>query len=326
VYQASLDNLLAELPPLTEADRTLHIAPLTHGSGALLYPTLHAGGANVLLEHFEVGRTLDAICEHRISILFTVPTILSRLVASPELESADLSSLRSLIYGGAPMPEAQLRAAVERIGHALMHIYGMTEAPWPITTLRQSEHRLDNPRLRSVGRPTTVCEVRIVDDAGSALPRGQTGEIQIRGRNVMTGYLDDPEGTRQVLHDGWLASGDLGYQDEAGYVFIVDRKKDVIISGGFNVYAAEVEAALSEHECVLEAAVVGLPHPDWGELVAAFVVPTPGSVLDASDLDAFARRRLSGYKRPRRIQILDELPRNATGKIQKTELLSRYGG
>jgi acyl-CoA synthetase (AMP-forming)/AMP-acid ligase II len=287
---------------------------------------LHAGGANVLLEHFEVGRTLDAICEHRISILFTVPTILSRLVASPELESADLSSLRSLIYGGAPMPEAQLRAAVERIGHALMHIYGMTEAPWPITALPQCEHRLDNPRLRSVGKPTTVCEVRVVDDAGAALPSGRTGEIQIRGRNVMTGYLDDPEGTSQVLRDGWLSSGDLGYQDEQGYVFIVDRKKDVIISGGFNVYAAEVEAALSEHECVLEAAVVGLPHPDWGELVAAFVVPTPGSVLDASDLDAFARRRLSGYKRPRRIQILDELPRNATGKIQKTELLSRYGG
>lgn len=323
VYHASLDNLLVELGPFGPDERTLHAAPLTHGSGALVYPTLFSGGANVLVRHFDVDGVLSLIQECRITAMFTVPTMLARLVASPTFADYDVSSLRALVYGGAPMPEAQLEAAVRHIGRALVHIYGMTEAPWPITCLKQSEHRLDNPRLRSIGKATSVCEVRIVDESGRECRRGDVGEIRIRGRNVMSGYLDDPVSTEAVLKDGWLSSGDLGKMDAEGYVTIVGRQKDVIISGGFNVYASEVEAVLSSHEAVLEAAVVGLPHDDWGELVAAFVVPKPGSSLTPADVDVLARSRLSPYKCPRRIEIVSDLPKNASGKIQKSEIARR---
>jgi acyl-CoA synthetase (AMP-forming)/AMP-acid ligase II len=323
VYHASLDNLLALLAPLGPGDRALHAAPLTHGSGALVYPILFAGGTNVLVQHFDVEAVLSLIERLGITTMFTVPTMLARLVSSPKFGNYDLSSLRALIYGGAPMPAAQLEAAVRQIGRALVHIYGMTEAPWPITALPPSEHRIGNARSRSIGKATTVCEVRIADDAGGNVATGDVGEIRIRGRNVMSGYLDDEASTRAVLRDGWLSTGDLGKMDEAGYVYIVGRQKDVIISGGFNVYASEVEAVLSSHEAVLEAAVVGLPHDDWGELVAAFVVPKPGASLTAAELDALARSRLSAYKCPRRIEIVSDLPKNASGKIQKSDIVQR---
>jgi acyl-CoA synthetase (AMP-forming)/AMP-acid ligase II len=326
VYHASLENLLHELTPMTADDRVLHVAPLTHGSGALLYPVLYAGGTNVLEAHFDAEAALASIERHRISLMFTVPTMLSRLVSAASFDARDLSSLRALIYGGAPMPEARQDAAVEKIGRALFQIYGMTEAPWPITVLRPEDHHVGSARLRSVGRSTTVCEVRTVDADRRSLPANATGEIEVRGQNVMSGYLADDAGTRAVLHDGWLATGDLGRIDEDGYLFIVGREKDVIISGGFNVYAAEVEAALSAHEGVLEAAVVGLPHDDWGELVAAVVVPKAGARLTVAEIDALARSRLSGYKCPRRIELMNDLPKNASGKIQKSEIVRLLGG
>ncbi|HVU03800.1 MAG TPA: AMP-binding protein [Polyangiaceae bacterium] len=323
VYHASLDALLELLAPTSPADRALHVAPLTHGSGALVHPVLHAGGTNVLLRHFDVEGVLSAVEQHRITTFFTVPTILSRLVSSADWSRHDLSSLRALVYGGAPMPAAQLDAAVRKIGRALVQIYGMTEAPWPIASLRQADHVSGSPRLRSVGRPTPNVEVRVVNDRGEPLGPDEVGELVLRGPNVMSGYLDDDEGTRAVFREGWLHTGDVGRIDPDGYVFIVGRRKDVVISGGFNVYAAEVESALSTDPRVLEAAVVGLPHDDWGELVAAVVVPRPGAVLRAEDVDAVARRLLSGYKCPRRIEIAADLPKNASGKIQKSELVKR---
>jgi acyl-CoA synthetase (AMP-forming)/AMP-acid ligase II len=325
VYHASLDNLLDVLAPASEHDRALHAAPLTHGSGALLYPILHSGGENVLLQEFDASGLLERIERHAITTLFTVPTMLTRMVNASDRDTRDLGSLRALIYGGAPMPEAQLRAAVAHLGPSLVHIYGMTEAPWPITSLRQADHRMDNPRLTSIGKPSPSCEVRVTGVAGEALAAREVGEIRIRGTNVMSRYYEDETRTREVLTDGWLRSGDMGYLDEGGYVFIVGRAKDVIISGGFNVYAAEVEAALSTHEDVLESAVVGIPDAEWGELVTAFVVPRPGATLVPAQLDACARRLLSGYKCPRRIEIVRDLPKNASGKIQKTELV-RAGG
>jgi len=329
VYHASLDTLLSELGPFTESDRALHVAPLTHGSGALVHPILFAGGTNVLLHHFDVDDVLSAIERHRITMLFTVPTMLSRLVASPRLETYDLSSLRALIYGGAPMPEAQLVIALQKFGHSLHQIYGMTEAPWPITMLKPADHVANDPRLRSVGKSTVGSEVRIVDLEGQVLSVGEVGEIEVRGRNVMLGYFGGDGAASSVrdpvdvMNGEWLRTGDVGRKDEEGYVFIVGRKKDVIISGGFNVYAAEVETALCAHESVLEAAVVGLPNDDWGELVAAFVVPVAGAVLTPADVDAVARSRLSGYKCPRRIDIVAELPKNPSGKIQKSEIRRR---
>jgi long-chain acyl-CoA synthetase len=323
VYHASLDNLLEVLSPVASRDRALHVAPLTHGSGALLYPILHAGGTNHLASHFDAEGTLATIERERITTLFTVPTVLSRLVDSPGVGRRDISSLRALVYGGAPMPEARLRAAVDALGPRLFHIYGMTEAPWPITVLRPEDHVLDGPHLRAIGKPTSVCELRVATESGAPAPDGVTGELQIRGQNVMSGYHEDPEATRAAFADGWLRSGDSGYRDAEGYYFIVGRTKDVIISGGFNVYAAEVELALSSHEAVLEVAVVGLPHDDWGEVVAAFVVPRVGAVLAPADIDRVARALLSGYKCPRRIEIVGDLPRTATGKILKGEIVRR---
>jgi acyl-CoA synthetase (AMP-forming)/AMP-acid ligase II len=323
VYRASLDALLHELGPFTESDRALHVAPLTHGSGALLYPVLHSGGTNVLMNGFDVEDVLGAIERERITTMFTVPTMLSRLVTSPAFERYDLSSLRALVYGGAPMPRAQLEVAVEKVGRALFQIYGMTEAPWPIAVLKPEDHVVGSPRLSSVGRPARGVNVSIATRDSSDGRGMEPGEIRVRGDNVMTGYLDDEAATRAVLRDGVLSTGDVGRFDDDGYLYIVGRQKDVIISGGFNVYAAEVEAVLSSSGAVLEAAVVGLPHDDWGELVAAFVVPRPGATLTAADIDALARSRLSGYKCPRRIEIVADLPKNASGKIQKSEIVLR---
>jgi acyl-CoA synthetase (AMP-forming)/AMP-acid ligase II len=199
----------------------------------------------------------------------------------------------------------------------------MTEAPWPIAVLKPEDHVVGSPRLSSVGRPARGVNVSIATRDSSDGRGMEPGEIRVRGDNVMTGYLDDEAATRAVLSDGVLSTGDVGRFDDDGYLYIVGRQKDVIISGGFNVYAAEVEAVLSSSGAVLEAAVVGLPHDDWGELVAAFVVPRPGATLTAADIDALARSRLSGYKCPRRIEIVADLPKNASGKIQKSEIVLR---
>ena len=321
VYIASLDNLRTELHPLDSTDRVLHAAPITHASGAMIYPILAAGGANVLHDRFDAERVLESIERDRITTMFIVPTMLQRLIASPSFKTRDLSSMKTMMYGGAPMAVEQLEPAIERFGTALVHIYGMTEAPYPITTLKREEHYVGNPRLGSIGKSTTVCEVRIVDDAGREVTGDEVGELCVRGRNVMRGYWNDEAETKRLMTDGWLATGDLARRDSEGYLFIVDRKKDVIISGGFNVYAKEVELTLCRYEGVAEAAAVGIPHPDWGEMVAAFVVPTAGAQLDPAEIERWCRTQLSGYKCPKRIEIVAELPKNSSGKVMKKALV-----
>lgn len=323
VYQASLDNLRDELHPLGPDDRVLHGAPMTHASGAMMYPILAAGGANVIAREFNAGKALEAIERERVTTMFVAPTMLQRMTGAAGFAERDLSSLRTIMYGGAPMSVKKLEPAIERLGQALVHIYGMTEAPYPITTLRREEHWIGNPRLGSIGRPTKICELRVVDEAGADVPEGEVGELLIRGRNVMRGYWRDEEETRRVLNDGWLASGDLGLRDNEGYYRIVDRKKDVIISGGFNVYAKEVELKLCEYDGVSEVAVAGLPHPDWGEMVTAFVVATEGAEIDGERIKAWCRERLAGYKCPKLVKIVEDLPKNPSGKIDKKSLIAR---
>lgn len=321
VYLASLRNLQAELHPMDRDDRVLHVAPLTHASGAMMFPVLATGGANLLPRRpFDAGEALATIERERVTAFFAVPTILQRLVEHPDAATRDLSSLRTIFYGGAPTPPEKLEPVVRRLGPKLVHIFGMTEAPYPIATLRREEHWVGNPRLGSIGRPTAICEVKIVRDDGSEAEVGEIGELWIRGENVMSGYWRDEAETRRALRDGWLASGDLATRDAEGFLRIVDRRKDVIISGGFNVYAAEVEATIAAHPSVSEAAVVGLPHPDWGETVAAFVVPRAGATLDEESVKAWCRERLTGYKNPRVVRIVADLPRNAAGKVWKKAL------
>lgn len=320
VYKASLKNLQHELHAMDTNDRVLHAAPLTHASGAMMFPVLAAGGANVMMRRFDADETLRLIERAKITTMFIVPTMIQRLISSPLFEATDLSSLRSVMYGGAPIPVERLEPLIERIGPALIHILGMTEAPYPICTLQREEHWIGNPKLGCIGRPTTICEVKLVDEDGHEVKSGEVGEILIRGENVMDGYWNDEEATRAVLKDGWLASGDLAVKDEDGDLRIVDRKKDVIITGGFNVYPKELEERLAQFDEVAEVAVVGHPHRDWGEMVVAYLVPQPGSTIDVEKIEAWAHRELSAYKRPKEIRVVDELPKNPSGKIMKKAL------
>lgn len=320
VYMASLENLTAELHALGPDDRALHAAPLTHATSALVFPILAAGGANVIMDKFDAAEALERIERLRITTVWLAPTMLQRLAEVPDFATRDLTSLRTIMYGGAPTPVEKLAPLLPRLGPALVQIFGMTEAPFPITTLRRGEHRPGSTKLGSIGKPTAMCQVRIVDEAGRIAPDGEVGELLVRGRNVMDGYWRDEAETRKALRDGWLHTGDLARRDAEGFLWIVDRKKDVIISGGFNVYAAEVEAALQAHADVAEAAVVGRPHPDWGEMVVACVVARPGARLSPADLDLWLRARLAPYKLPKLFEFRPNLPRTATGKVLKREL------
>lgn len=323
VYKCSLDNLTNELHELSTDDRVLHAAPLTHASGALMYPILAAGGTNVVLPHFDVEKVLETIQNERITTMFCVPTMLQRLFADETYRNYDLTSLRTISYGGAAMPVDKLIPIIEILGPRLMQIYGLTEATHPITTLSREDHYADNPKLGSIGRLTPFCELKIVDDDGEVVTRcgpDHVGELFARGPNCMDRYWRDVEATEETIVDGWVATGDLGYVDNDGYYWIVDRKKDVIISGGFNVYSAEIEHVLMGHPTVLEAAVLGLPHPEWGEEVFAVVVTELDSV-DAETLRAYCRERLAGYKTPKRIIVQwEQLPKNRSGKILKPSI------
>ncbi|MCH7909859.1 MAG: AMP-binding protein, partial [Candidatus Hydrogenedentes bacterium] len=244
-----------------------------------------------------------------------------RLSASPQFRTRDLSSLRTVAYGGAPMSVEKLTPAIECLGTALLQIYGLTEALHPVTTLKREEHWVGNPNLDSIGTPTAINHVKLVDKSGAEIHDERVGEIHVRGANVMDGYWNAPGATDEVLRNGWLATGDLGYRDKNGYFRIVDRKKDVVISGGFNVYTAEVESVLNCHPAVAEAAVIGIPHDEWGESVHAIVVRTPETQATPDELLAHCRSRLSKFKVPKNVSFHDgPLPKSGAGKILKQEL------
>ncbi len=325
-YLASLEILLDELPPLTPADRVLHMSPLTHASAAYLYPVLYAGGANVVMQKFEAEAALDTIERERITITFAVPTVLHRLAESPAFASRDLSSLRSVSYGAAPTPPEVLKPLVERLPGKLLHIYGLTECLHPVTTLARDEHVPGNRRIGSIGRPTCLCEVRVAREDGSDAADGEVGELWVRAPVAMDGYWRAPGDSAEVMRDGWIMTGDVGYRDTDGFFWIVDRKKDVIISGGFNVYTAEVEAVLLSHPAIAEAAVIGVPHPDWGEVVHAVIALEPGTKVSEAEVVAYCRERLAGYKTPKAVTVMETLPRNSTGKVLKRELGKRLSG
>lgn len=324
-YLASLENHRNELHALDTSDRMLHAAPLTHASGSYMFPVFAAGGANVVLPKFDAEIVLDTIEREGITTMFVVPTILQRLGAASSFKLRDISSLRTVTYGGAPMALEKLTPIVERLGTVLVQIYGLTEALHPVTTLKREEHYAGNPNLDSIGTPTKINEVKIVDEEGVAIEDERVGELYVRGANVMDGYWQLPEETAKVLADGWLATGDLGYRDANGYYRIVDRKKDVIISGGFNVYTSEVETLLTDHPAIAEVAVFGVPHDEWGEAVHAVVHPVPGASPTEAELLDYCRETLSRYKVPKRITIsAAPLPQTSAGKILKRDLRAPY--
>ena len=282
-----------------------------------------AGGTTVVLPQFEPGAVLAAIERHRVTTMVLPTTMLNRLLAHPAAASTDTSSLRRVAVGASPVPVELLKRAISTFGPVVAQNYGQTEAPMHITAMRPDEYLVDGEfvadvRMASCGRATRFCDIRTVDDDGADVAPGEVGEIVVRGNFVMDGYLDDEAATSATRIDGWHRTGDLGTLDPEGYLTIVGRLTDMIITGGFNVYPAEIEGVIAERTEVHESAVIGLPDPDWGERIVAVVEPAPGAVVDTDDLLRHVRSRLGAVKTPKDVVIVDALPRNANGKILKT--------
>jgi fatty-acyl-CoA synthase len=311
-----------------ETTRYLALAPLSHASCLPFLATFYAGGATYTLNTPDLTVWCRTVQEERITHALLVPTLLYRLAAMNSAEEYELSSLRTLVYGAAPIAPAALGRLVEQFGPIFVQLYGSSEAPMCVSVLGKRDHdtatEASRQRLGSAGRITPGVELIIADDGGSPLPVGTTGEIWIRSRATIGGYYLNPEDTAAEFTDGFWKSGDLGYVDEGGYLFIVDRKKDMIITGGFNVYAVEVEAALSEHPAVLMSAVVGVPHPDWGEAVHAEVILRQDMTIPADELIDHVKARLGSYKAPKTIKFVEELPMSAVGKVLRRQVKEPY--
>lgn len=290
--------------------------PLPHSAGYHMAACLLQGGATVLQPRFEAAGFLEACARHRATWTFAVPTMLYRLLDAIGDDTPDVSSLRTVVYGAAPMSRPRLEEALAKLGPVFLQIYGQTECPNFITTLSKDDHARPE-LLTSCGRPVPFVDVRIARDQDDD---ADVGEVEVRSPYLLEEYFRDPKTTDASLREGWLRTGDIGFLKD-GYLFLVDRAKDMIITGGMNVYSTEVEAALRAHPAVAEAAVIGLPDADWGEAVTAAVVAR-GSVAEA-ELKTFSRGRLSAYKTPKRILFLDQLPLTAYGKIDKKELRRR---
>jgi len=300
---------------LTPADRYLVAAPITHGTSTYMLPLLGAGGALIFPESAKTAGLLDAASEHGATIFFAPPTLILALVEEQRRSPRELPALRYLVYGGAPMRPEQIRDAQTVFGPVVCTSFGQTEAPQIITFLPPAE--MSSEYLTSVGRPTLLTRVAIVDKEGFPLRAGEEGEIAVRGSLVMSGYLNAEEESNKTLIDGWLRTGDAGVFDERGYLFLRDRIRDVIITGGFNVYPGDVEVVLSGHPAVAECSVVGVPDAKWGEAVHAAVQLRPGMNVPTDELVALVKHELGSVKTPKHIHLFDALPRNAVGKITK---------
>ena len=311
---------------LDESTVYLHATPLFHAAGgSRVFTMVTAGVTNVILPRFDATEVLAAIPRHQVTSMLLVPTMINRLVREPELADHDLSSLRTIAYGASPMPQSVLAEALQKLpGVGFCQAYGMTELSPAATFLEARYHVLDGPdagRLRSCGRAVWGADVRIEGEDGQPLPDGEVGELVVRGPMVMQGYWRDPEATARAVRDGWMHTGDAGYRDAEGFFYIVDRIKDIIITGGVNVASVAVEDCIHELDAVGECAVFGVPHPDWVEAVHAVVVPKPGRTLTAEVVIAHCRAQLAGYQCPRSVEIRAQpLPISGTGKIMKAEL------
>ena len=328
MVNSSMSLLCEDIAP--PASTYLHVAPMFHladfaiGSAHWIQGSTHA-----IIPAFNPEAVIDAIERHRVTHMMIVPTMIQMLVDHPVMKQGrDLSSLKMVVYGASPISEAVLDRAMAALpGVAFALAYGMTELSPLATLLPPSYHTPEGRKLgklRSAGRASYCTEVRIVDEDGREVPRGAVGEITVRGANVMRGYWRKPEQTAAALRDGWMHTGDGAYMDADGFIFIVDRLKDMIVSGGENVYSAEVENAMAQHPSVAANAVIGIPSTEWGESVHAFVVLKPGQSALEQDLIAHCKNLIAGYKCPRGVSIVDALPLSGAGKVLKTKLREPY--
>lgn len=324
-YPTDVDDVSPE-------DAALYAAPLSHGAG--LYSIIHVRKAarHVVPESgaFDADEVLDLAKVLGNITMFAAPTMVIRLVKRATLRGERGEGIRTIVYGGGPMYRTDIEQAIAVMGHRFVQIYGQGECPMAITALSRADHRdPDVPRrqrrLGSVGRAQSLVEIRIAGEDGKEVPSGVTGEIEVRGLPVMAGYWKDAEATASAFRGGWLRTGDIGFLDRDGFLSLTDRSKDVIISGGSNIYPREVEEALLDHPAIEEVSVIGLPDPEWGECVVAFVVLKCDAIFDERDLDTHCRASIAGFKRPKRYFVLDALPKNAYGKVLKRDLRTSYG-
>ncbi|OXI33534.1 class I adenylate-forming enzyme family protein [Burkholderia aenigmatica] len=329
VFQTYFAQFMVAFNYGTERPVNLAAAPMTHTAGMLSLPCTARGGTVVILTKPDPVLLLGAIAKHRVTEFFLPPTVIYRLLDMPGIEKEDFSSLRYFLYGAAPMSVEKLKRAIEVFGPVMAGGYGQTEAAASISYLTPAEHFVNgklasDERLSSVGRPNPLIRVEIMNDRGEVLPQGETGEICVRGDLVMKGYYKAPDKTADTIVDGWLHTGDVGHVDAEGYLHITDRKKDMIISGGFNVYPSEVEQVIWAHPAVQDCAVIGVPDDKWGEAVKAVVELNAGQSVSAEELVALCKEKLGSVKAPKSVEFVAALPRSTVGKVLKKDLRDHY--
>ncbi|WOS65484.1 class I adenylate-forming enzyme family protein [Sinorhizobium fredii] len=318
---------LADVDTAEASDCVLYAAPISHGAGLYNFVNVRVGARHVVPDSqgFEPAEILDLARSLRGITMFAAPTMVRRLVDTAEASGQSGDGIKTIVYGGGPMYLADIERALRVMGQRFVQIYGQGETPMTITALSRNAHENDGSpgyrhRLASVGTAHSCVAVRILDWDGNPLPAGDPGEIAVSGATVMQGYWNNPAATAQNLKDGWLLTGDIGRMDEAGYLTLTDRSKDVIISGGSNIYPREVEEVLLQHADVLEVSVIGRHDPEWGEIVVAYVVPRDATKIPEQELDALCLSALARFKRPKRYVAIEALPKNNNGKVLKTEL------
>jgi len=322
--------IAAQLSSMPSAGRPVFLiaSAMTHAAISIAYGLISQGATIVVLESADPLQILQSIERHKITHIYLPPTVIYDLLQQSAIDGFDYSSLQYFLYGAAPIAPARLKEAMHRFGPVLTQFYGQAECPMFITVLRPSDHQTvgdaGEKRLLSCGRPTVFCRVAIMDDDGNLLPEGELGEIVTRGNLVMRGYFENASATEEVSAFGWHHTGDIGYLDSEGFLYLTDRKREVIISGGFNVYPSEVERQLAEHAAVLECAVIGIPHERWGEAVHGIARLRAGHECSAEELLAFCKEHLGSVKAPKTIEIVEQLPKSAAGKVLKKDMRAKY--
>ncbi len=305
--------------------RMLVATPLSHAAAAVFVPTMLKGGALYAMAGFSPDEFFGMIEKHKITTTFLVPVMIYILLDSPQAETADLSSLETLIYGASAMSPARLEEGIKKWGHIFFQCYGQSEAPMVLSHLKKADHDLSKPeRLASCGRPSPWARIALMDDDGNEVPKGESGEICIRGPLVMKEYHNLPEQTEEVFAGGWLHTGDVGRFDDDGFLYIVDRKKDMIITGGFNVFPREIEDVIATHPSVAQVAVIGVPDETWGEAVKAVVVARPGKTVDIEAIKALVKEAKGSVQSPKSVDVVDAIPCSPLGKPDKKELRKQY--
>jgi acyl-CoA synthetase (AMP-forming)/AMP-acid ligase II len=323
-YRAWMANITNQIQVwgFDEHERYVVAAPITHGTSTYIVPILAQGGCHVILDGAGAEVVRTAFRERRGTVCFMPPTLVYMLMALPNASRDDYPKLRRLIYGGAPMPPEQVRKVRDFFGPVLGTTYGQTEAPQILTVMRPEDFE-DPNNWAAVGRPTWFSDIAIMSPEGELLPTGEIGEVVVRGDLLMNGYWRMPEKTGETIIDGWLHTGDRGLIDERGFLYLKDRLKDIVITGGFNVYPVDVENALSQHPAVHECLVFGLPDEKWGETVQAAVQLHPGQKADEAELIAFVRNLLGPVQTPKRVHFYDNLPRSNVGKLLKSAVIQK---